>query len=369
MKKVLVHGFSMNNLGDDLFFIQLFERYPHVQFYFPTLNIEYKDKFRNINNVKVIDFFKISKVTSRMIYRLPKLYSQLFMRKFDAVVCIGGSIFMDKKLYNKKRIKEVKNYSFISDYKIAKKLGKPYFVIGANWGPCYNDFFFEFFNEAFNNIYDICFRDNYSYQLFASKRNVRKASDVLLSIDMDTTQKKDKQVSISVMDFRKKEGLQKYYRAYFDKILELVSFYQNKNYIVNLVSFCEYEGDEEVVDKVYSCLENKIRVNRIYYKNNYKEILEVLNNSSLIIASRFHSMILGWALKKPVFSIVYSNKMKNVINDIDENTNCNNYILLENIEKLNVSVTERVSVMAIKEVEKIKKDSARQFEKLDGLLK
>ena len=74
MKRVLVHGYTMSNLGDDLFLRVLAERYPQVVFYLPTLNIDYKKKYKDLKNLKVVDFCGISRLTEHQIYKLPKLY-------------------------------------------------------------------------------------------------------------------------------------------------------------------------------------------------------------------------------------------------------------------------------------------------------
>ena len=48
--RVLLYGYTSVNLGDDLFFKIIAERFPNTLFVLPAHNI-YKEIFRNINNL------------------------------------------------------------------------------------------------------------------------------------------------------------------------------------------------------------------------------------------------------------------------------------------------------------------------------
>ena len=127
-KKILLHGYFRSNLGDDLFFRVIISRYSDVQFYIPLLNCDYKDKFSDLPNAKIIDFWGIDKWVHHKTYILPKLYSCLMMLHFDAVVCIGGSLFIDRQNPTAKDRLETEKYSFISDWECAYKKHIPYLL-------------------------------------------------------------------------------------------------------------------------------------------------------------------------------------------------------------------------------------------------
>lgn len=319
MKKVLVHGYTMDNLGDDLFFQVLANRYPNVQFYLPTLNCNYKSKFKYFKNIKVIDFFCISKFTKHQVYKLPKLYSKYKMNKFDAVVCIGGSLFIDCKNATKRDRYVAENYSFIADWEYAKKKKIPYFVIGANWGPCYNQYYYDYFDRAFDSLKDLCFRDTYSYEIFKNKKNVRYTGDILMGNEyiknlIDNCSKK-RQVAISIVDPRHKSEEFVEYEQYEKKIVEFCDILHDLNYNVALLSFCENEGDLEIAKHIYSQVIDNSSIEIINYKQNCNEIIQVLAESEIIIASRFHATVLGWTLGTKVYSIVYGKKTIHLIED------------------------------------------------------
>ncbi len=319
MKKVLVHGYTMDNLGDDLFFRVLAARYPDVQFYLPTLNIHYREKFADQKNLKVIDFGGISRITTHKVYLLPKLYSRCFIKNFDAVVCIGGSLFIDRKNPTPKDRIEAENYSFICDWEIAEKAGVPYFVLGANWGPCYNDYFLNYFSSAFDSLTDLCFRDSYSYHLFADKVAVRRSGDILLGSPLiagaAANVQKKKQIAVSVIDTARKSEIACSTQRYEEKLARLCGEFVDRGYTVVLMSFCKSEHDEEAAARILEKLEQKDHVRLLCYTNNWQEMLQAMAESEVILASRFHATVLGWTVGTPVYSLYYSKKTLSLLQD------------------------------------------------------
>ena len=318
MKKVLVHGYTMDNLGDDLFFRVLASRYPDVFFYLPTLNVHYRDKYADLSNLKVIDFLGISEVTTHKVYVLPKLY-RFNIKKFDAVVCIGGSLFIDRKNPTPKDRIEAENYSFICDWEIAEKAGVPYFVLGANWGPCYNDYFFDYFSRAFDSLTDLCFRDSHSYNLFADKSAARQSGDILLGNPLITgavsNVHKKKQIAVSVIDAAGKPEMACSARQYEEKLARLCDEFADYGYTVVLMSFCKSEHDEEAAAGILKKLEQKDHVRLLCYTQNWQEMLQAMAESEVILGSRFHATVLGWTVGTPVYSLYYSQKTLSLLRD------------------------------------------------------
>lgn len=318
IKKVLLHGYPHLNLGDDLFFRVIADRYPDVRFYFPMLSTDYRGFRDDSPNLISRDFCGISKLTSHKTYALPKIYSRLNMRSFDAVVCIGGSLFIDQKNPPAYHKKEIEKYSFICDWEIAQKAGVPYFVLGANWGPCYNQYFFDNFNRAFGSLTDLYFRDTASYNVFADKPAARHGSDILLGAPYvrkyaDGVQKK-KQVTISVLDAQYKNS-DADAAAYDRKMAEFCTALPERGYDVVLASFCAAEGDEKAVKRILALCPDTSRVRTLCYRGDHAEMLRTMAESELVIASRFHATILAWTLGTPAFSVVYSDKTANVLDD------------------------------------------------------
>lgn len=341
MKRVLVHGYFRANLGDDLFFRVLALRYPDVMFHIPTTRWDYRELFQDLPNVKIIDFLKITKLTTRKTYMLPKIYSRLNMKRFDAVVCIGGSLFIDRKNPTANDRIEAEKYSFICDWEYAKAAGVPYFVLGANWGPCYNDYFYDYFSRAFDSLADLCFRDRASYGEFSHKPAVRCSGDILMDnpiIRSESSMVTKKQIAVSIISPEGKSEIACDCKVYYDSLAALCQEYTGLGCAVKLLSFCCDEGDEAACAQVLDRLEDKSGVEMVTYRGSWQEMLQVMAESELIIASRFHATVIGWTLGVPVYSLVYSSKTVNLMEDCGLHRG---FTKIEHIRKLDaVTVAE-----------------------------
>lgn len=319
MKKILLHGYTMNNLGDDLFFRVIAARYPDTMFYLPTLNVSYREKFADAANLRIVDFWQVARLTTRKIYMLPKLYSRLNIRKFDGVVCIGGSLFIDQKNPGPKHRTETEQYSFVHDWEIAHKAGVPYYVLGANWGPCYNDYFRAHFSKVFDTLTDLCFRDRASLLEFSEKPAARCTGDILMGNPlirhMVRNVQRKKQIAISVVDAGRKSEQPAAAARYEQVMAELCRDFTGRGYQVALLSFCRWEGDEQAAERIRMQAGCGDAVRILRYHQNMQEMLETMAASELIVAARFHAAVLGWTMDRPVYTIAYSNKTIHLLED------------------------------------------------------
>ncbi|WP_078378671.1 polysaccharide pyruvyl transferase family protein [Sutcliffiella halmapala] len=313
MKKIMLNAYTNRNLGDDLFIKVLCERYLNTEFvlYAPK---EYKEFTQNSPNINFVrSDYKIYKGINFILRKLNVNY--MFTRnsvaeRCDAGIYIGGSLFMQ---YN----------NWENKYKFKKGMyipGKPFFLLGANFGPYKSDEFYLKYKSLFSNFTDICFREKYSYNLFQDLGNVRVADDIIFQLKKDGIEekKKEKNIVISVIKPSRKH-ISNLDEIYYNKIKDIAIYFINRDYNVTLMSFCEPEGDNEAVEKIISLIpfEYSDRIARHLYELNIEETLEVISKSSLIIATRFHAMILGWIYNRPVYPIAYSEKMTNVMEDVN----------------------------------------------------
>lgn len=323
MKNILVTAYTSFNVGDDLFLKILFERYPDHQFILFTSETRYISHLKQYKNVKVDyfskyenHFFRIAKKTfSAQCKLLAFIYKILIKRKYgnkcDAYLEIGGSIFIQK---NKKlSFKEYKNKYIVSIFK-----HKPLFIIGANWGPYKTQEFKDFYTNWFNNFTDICFRDKTSYNLFSKLPNVRNECDIVFQLNLPKEQKERESIGFSVINLTERNDLSKYEPIYIKTISSLISTSLFRGKSVYLISFCRSEGDELMIEKIKSCLSNydKSRISTLLYKGDLESFLIEYTRIESIVATRFHAMILSLISKQKLFPLIYSQKMFNVIQDI-----------------------------------------------------
>lgn len=338
-KSIYLIAYTQTNLGDDLFVHMLCNRYPNHVFYL-NAPAEHWSAFLDLDNLKPIGNLKIGtvlngiagnhspiiamcgKILRRIYWACTDRKAQKQKLHSDAIVKIGGSIFMEKAVPGKTAL----DLDILEPIEYSKKrkpnTGLPYFIIGANLGPIYTKDYLLHLSEQIMQTTSVVFRDKASYHVFQNFPKVHYAPDVILGLAFDESSIEHKrQVFISVVDllFEKpqssKEEVDRYYEAYQN----LCRYYHNRGYTVLLVSFCSAEGDKQAIERVYDGLSKgeQQSVKKVLYDGNISNILCELCASEYIICGRFHCMILSMVLHKPFFPVCYSKKMSYVLQDLN----------------------------------------------------
>jgi len=196
-------------------------------------------------------------------------------------------------------------------------------------------------------------------------KNVRVAPDMLFGYNNNNINiKEEKKVFVSVIKPSIRKDLIDIDTKYYNGITKLVEKYKLQGYEISLVSFCQAEGDEQAIDEIYSLLRDKKNVNKKYYRGfNREEIINELSSSEIIVATRFHAMILGWVFNKKVLPLIYSNKTLNVIKDVKFS---GEYIDIRKDDDYSINQKE---IGILEDVNSIAIESERHFEVLDTVLK
>lgn len=357
MKKIFIYAYMNTNLGDDLFIEMLCDRYPDTEFYTVTRS----RTFKNIKNLKTIPTVPLLDGAFNRLglnIGINSMLSRFISNFCDGIVNIGGSIFIQPENWQKKT----------KEFKKSILKNKPFFVIGSNFGSYSSQEYYFEFKSLFKKTTDICFRDEYSYNLFSDLKNVRKASDIVFSYTPKIEIEVKKNIVISVIQLSDRKNLKKYKENYKEHIVELIRKFIKKGYIITMMGFCKNQGDEQAINEINQMLEKKEKkyVESYIYTGDLEEALKVIQKSSFVLGSRFHAMILAWIFNKPVYPIIYSDKSLNVIEDIDfEGV----FSKIESLEKVNIdevvkSLNENNSIDIKKQVS----SASNQFKKLDEFL-
>lgn len=314
---ILLDIYLEKNLGDDLFLESILTRYPEHHFYiFSQLDyVVFENKYANLHIVK------LNKYVNYLQAKLNKknAFKQKFIQKnkIEALVCVGGSIFIEfegwEKLYSER----------LSLWQYMKERQKKVFIIGSNFGPYTSDTFLNQYDQAFDFVDDVCFRDTYSYDLFKHRTNVRQEADVIMSYPIDAydSMEDENSIGISVINLSNRKKLAPYQDEYINKTVRMVNDFTLKGKTVHLLSFCEREGDEEIIELILNQItERKEQIEKLYYKGNIEEFLKRFATIKQIITCRFHSIILSVLFDKEFYSLIYSDKSSNFITDYQLNT-------------------------------------------------
>ncbi|MFZ7942506.1 polysaccharide pyruvyl transferase family protein [Neobacillus sp. 19] len=360
MKKIMVYAYTHFNLGDDLFIKMLCERYPNVRFFLYAPG-KYKNNFSNVKNIRIIPIESITFRAINYISRILKI-GYLFSREAiaktcDAAVYIGGSLFIQGENWE----------SGIKNVKSMQIKNKPFFLLGVNFGPYKDMEYFNKYKELFQGYTDICFREQYSFELFNDLSNVRIADDIVFQLRKPDIKTIGKNIVISVIKPSVRKDLMDFDDIYYKKIKDISMYFIEKGYSITLMSFCELEGDEEAIESILKLIPSdyKNKINEYLYKYNIDETLDIIAASNFVIASRFHAMILGWVFNKPVFPIVYSSKMTNVMRDVGFNGLFTDFNTIEALQPEKVFECMKTNLI---DVSNQVKNSEKHFEKLDEYL-
>ena len=358
MKKVFLYAYDKQNLGDDLFIETIVTRYPKIKFYLWS-DKENKKNFAYLSNLIIID--KDSWIVRLLNIIRPSLavrYKMHYLNKATAHVYIGGSIFMEYptwgNIVNWWKY-QVEHYNF--------------YVLGANFGPYKTEEYKNGMAKVFSKMKDICFRDQYSYQLFQNIDTVRWAPDILFAYPhMPKPKKIKKQLFLSPIlcsdknDIRLKKA-EESYLAMWESVLKE---YGKLGYEFVFVSFCNEEGDREAIKKICERIDrNSYRILE-YNGTNQKIVLETIAESEYILASRFHATVLGMAAGRPVFPIIYSDKTKYVLEDMNFQ---GNYADIRDLKGIDFAFSkENLDKKVIIDTGLLKKEAEEHFKMLDKKL-
>ncbi len=316
MKKMMICAYTEFNLGDDLFIKVLCERYPDTRFMIIAPRL-YKLVFKDIKNLKVYASDSVLFRGVNYVFRKLKLHPNFVQRllgdQSDGTVHIGGSIFMQGEGWAE----------YVAAAEDVRNKSKPYYLMGANFGPFTDEGYVQHYRKVFPEYTDVCFREQYSYDLFKDLDNVRMAPDIIFQLKYDGAEPpaeknggQGRTIAISVIKPSSK-ALTGFDDLYYEKMKDVAIHFIQQGYAVHFMSFCQHEGDQEAITHILGLIpaEYQGQTHVHLYKTDIDDILAALSDASFIVASRFHAMILGWVFGKPVFPIAYSKKMINVMQD------------------------------------------------------
>ncbi len=305
--KVFLFAYASGNLGDDLFIKIICERYNNTHFYL----IGHKGYGYIYKDLKNLTYIPDSFITKK-IYKVIE-YAGIFLSRFisglkiDTLVVIGGSMYIQKENWRS-------TYDFFG--RCLKKY-KNIYLIGANFGPYYDDEYLNAYKEYFARFSDVCFRETRSKNLFKELSNVRCAQDIVFQLECPKAPFENYYI-ISLINCKDRDDLRSYADEYVAKMAQIADEIAQNGHDVLLMGFCAAENDNVAIKDVYERIsaQNKGEV-KVYRHNNINESMDIIARCKGIVATRFHAMILGFINAKPVYPIIYSKKTTNVLNDIN----------------------------------------------------
>ncbi|HEY3408102.1 MAG TPA: polysaccharide pyruvyl transferase family protein [Propionicimonas sp.] len=310
---VFVDFYDYQNLGDDLLFVTLASRYPHVEFVFIEDHTDGATfaGLPNVRRLRRIPYIDGVLRRLRIPVRVNALRRRLLVKRSQIVVRLGGSLYMEREGWRENAARD------------AALLGarRGTLFLNGNFGPWRSAEFLSTYEGIFSRALDVTMRDTASLEQLKAVTRVRLAPDMLFSVPAPETDVPRAGVVVSLIDLTGREGLSQYREAYEHAVGELVEdLVTLRGQRVTLVSFCAHEGDEAAIERVLAALpeEAKVSVSAHCYRGDIAATLTVLQQAETVLATRFHAMVLGFAFGCRVACVEYSNKLSNALADLDE---------------------------------------------------
>lgn len=366
--RVIIFACIEKNIGDDLFISTVCNRYPWIDFYISS-DAEYLST-NNIPNLyydnNIALYLRYCEASSKSnIKKLVKKILSWYYRKrighYRIGVYIVGNAFKNINYSSSNQIQWLKERT---------KLVDKFYLLSTNFGPYNDKRWIDDCKAVFSSIEDICFRDIDSYNLFKDMKNVRYAPDAVLSLKTKRLEQEllNKNLIISVIDCGlsiRGDWLKEKQLQYEKKMQEIICEFISNGYEITLLNSntVQDENASKRIIKDFDC--DKISIKN--YEGNIHEILELYQNSSFVIGTRLHTIILAWLFNIPVFPVIYDIKVSSLLSSYKYE---GDYVEIENIDVLNVSRIKKELYEQKNNLEKIIFEKAnQQFSKLDEELK
>ena len=365
-KKIYIYAYLAGNLGDDMMVRILCGRYPHTHFATIADN-SYKERFRDIENLEVCSPGDRKAVREEAFFRKffgkEDGFHKFLVKSADASVHIGGSVF----------VQHFDDWAPLYEAdSTLRRLSRRLYVIGANFGPYTDDAYYQAYHALLKTYDGVALRDSYSYGLFQDLPNVCCAPDVFFNFQSDEIKTENKkQVVFSVISLTDRTGKYDISRAgesYLSFCADMAVQCVRKGYAVVFVSFCRAQGDEAAAEEIIGRMPEECRSSAklLRYDGNYKECIRAFAESSLVIGTRFHSIVFGWFYGKRVLPIVYDPKTEHMLDD-------NHIDFRVSLPELGAQdpalLFDRLSCLEPFDPSKLKTEASGQFRRLDAFLK
>lgn len=333
-EKIFIRAFIDGNFGDDLFVKILCKRYPNKKFFIIGSG-KYKSNFLKIENLefivcdrvikkiicKIVNVFgDLTDITGAKYFNLLRFYTVKYSKIAELNILISGSYYIE--------------WTDCSEYwRYYFKLEELYYskrpcIIGINFGPYRTELYKRFYLQQLKKAVFISVRESKTFSLL-EECNAVYAADVafLYNINEKVLPAITNYILISVVN-------SSYCNSdYLDKMCAIISFALVKGLKIVLLALSQGEKDIETIQSILKmCGSKKNEIIVVEYgKVSTEEIVGWMNNANIVIAGRYHAMIVSWLLGTKVLPICYSEKMTNVINDINPQAV---YYTLKNISEL-----------------------------------
>lgn len=358
--RVFVSFYDRGNLGDDLLFRALVERYPSTSFDYLEMgkgNGAFAP-YANANGWSVVRYADGVLRRLHLPWRVERWARRRLIRRSRIAVRIGGSLYMERGAWR---------LDAELDAELLQSREGAVFVNG-NFGPWQSREFLERYTSIFARALDVTVRDRASLEQLSGITTVRLAPDLIFASPHPEPATEPGGVVVSVIDLANREDLAAHREPYEAGLAGLIEDLVAAGERVTVMSFCTYEGDVAAAERILARLPGPVRARVLthYYTGDVDAALAALAGARTIVATRFHAMVLGLTYGRGVVSIAYSGKTAQALEDLGLDRH--GWTLEEFAAASRAERVEKVHTAAAALPEGVAAKAAEHFRVLDELL-
>lgn len=334
-KAVLISFFESENIGDIILSEKLFEEFSKkarinkIDFVTGKCNREIKssisgslyikktnkikNKLKSIGLIKELVDYKNS---IKCIRAIDWVRVEEEIVKSDILIIGGGNMLMGL------------SYDFPFIFKryieIAKKHNKDISVVSVGVGPFKNKLTKIIINRSLKDVKHITTRDKKSKELLidiTKNKEINIACDPAMLCENKTRDENKTQIAFSVYPYQDSNlnvnGDNYKYEAYINELADLV----NETYLKfqrKIILFSTEKNDYKAVEDLYSKLPSDIKNSvNIRYVECLNDIINVYNDTLVLIGTRLHSMIIAYTQLIPIIGLSWQPKVDGFFEYID----------------------------------------------------
>lgn len=303
--KIAVDAYLDNNLGDDLMIKLLAGHFPQHRFFLYSNLSVVENTFRCVDNVVV------KKLEERPVD----------LETADAYITIGGSLFQlatpRQKYWRLKKLIRLR--------KIRRKQTK-IVTLGSNFGPYSGKLGVKLTEWEMRKNDLITVRDKEAegfLRQFKKVNNYHLVDDIVYNLAEIYKAQQPERIGLGISAYRSIRSPEHNYSNYKCLAALADSYIKKTGKKVKLFAFdCERENDLSAAYHIYDLAEEKKKIEIIPYLGCEQSFLEQFESCERMVAIRFHSAVLADVFEIPFLPVVYSNKMRNFLDDRGYSGSC-----------------------------------------------